>query len=104
MPASVKVEWHYPLTTGPRKPVGFHVYIGTPTVSYASPAATVLYSSGFANTFQAKLTGLTDGVVYQVGVRAYNASAEEPNVNVVSVTADSTGPGPVVSLTATAIV
>ena len=110
---SVKVEWHFPLTTGgnlaaaassPRKPVGFHVYIGIPSVSYASPAATVLYSAGFANTFAATLAGLMDGVVYSIGVRAYNASAEEPNTAFVTVTADSTGPSPVVSLVGMAIV
>lgn len=101
---SVKVEWYFPRTTGPRKPTGFHVYKGVGAVSYITPAATVLYSAGFANTFQATLAGLADGVVYSIGVRAYNSSAEEKNTAFVTVTADSTGPSPVVGLTGTAIV
>ena len=45
-----------------------------------------------------------DGVTYVIGVRAYNATAEEPNTMTVTVTADATGPEPVDSLTAVAAV
>lgn len=98
----VRVEWIYPVTRGAKTPTGFHVYIGTPTPSYGSPAATVAYSTGIMNSFVANLAGLTGGTTYQVVVRAYNATAEEPNTNVVSVTADATGPTSVDSLTGAA--
>ena len=70
----------------------------------ASPAATVLYSTGLFNTFQVNLAGLLDGKKYAVQVRAYNAFGEEQNTTAVAVTADATGPAAVDSLTAIAIV
>jgi hypothetical protein len=110
----ITVEWHYPQTArqpvnailaGRGVPTGFHVYIGTGgSPSYTTPAATVLFASGFMNTCQAKLSGLVDEMTYWIGVRAFNASGEEPNTTTVTVTADAQGPLPVVSLTATAIV
>jgi hypothetical protein len=103
--ASIKIEWYYPTTRGAKTPTGFHVYQGTGGMpDYSTVAATVLYSTGFFNMFQAKLTGLTNGTAYTIGVRAYNASGEETNTTTVTVTADSTGPNPVDSLMATAIV
>ena len=130
----IRVEWWYPATPGPRAPTGFHVYasghasygavpnIVVPgnsaavndgsvtatgkgaTPNYSTPAATVLYSAGIFNTFQSNLDSLSDGIQYTVGVRAFNASGEEQNTTVVTVTADATGPAAVDSLTATAIV
>jgi hypothetical protein len=97
----VRVEWAYANVQPAKVPTGFHVYIGSPTPNYGSPAATVSYSSAIAGSFVANLTGLTSGTTYAVGVRPYNATAEEPNTITVSVTADSTGPAPVVGLTAT---
>jgi hypothetical protein len=102
---AIRAEWVYPLTTGPKKPVGFHVYSGTTGVpNYATPAATVLFTSGVANSFVGNLAGLTNGVTYTIGVRAYNATGEETNTNTATVIADSTGPTAVQSLTATATV
>ena len=72
-------------------------------MNYAVPAATVSFQSAIAGTFVANIPGLVNGVQYLVGVRAYNGVAEENNVNVVSVKANSVGPTAVVSLTATAI-
>jgi glucuronoarabinoxylan endo-1,4-beta-xylanase len=103
---AIRVEWTYTafLTSSAKKPTGFHVYTGTGgSPSYASPAATVSYSSAIAGMFVANLTGLTGGTTYSIGVRAYNATAEEPNTTFVNVTADATGPAPVVSLTAAAV-
>jgi hypothetical protein len=110
----ITVEWHYPQTIRPPSnalfagrgvPTGFHVYIGTGGVpDYATPVATVPFASGFLNAFRAALSGLADGTAYTIGVRAYNATAEESNTTTVTVTADATGPGPVSSLTAIAIV
>ncbi len=109
----ITAEWYYPpvrtpanaIIAGRGVPTGFHIYVGVGgTPNYTTPAATVLYSSGFAGTFQANLSGLSDGTAYTIGVRAYNASAEEPNTTTVTVIADATGPTPVVGLTATAIV
>jgi hypothetical protein len=56
------------------------------------------------NTLYAIVSGLTDGVTYSIGVRAYNDSAEEPNVVVVTSIAKVAGPMPVVGLRASAVV
>jgi hypothetical protein len=96
----IRVEWAYPPPLNPAKtPTGFHVYDGIGSVNYISPVATVSWGSGIVNMFVANLSGLTGGTTYQIGVRAYNGTAEEPNTNFVTVTADTTGPGPVDSLT-----
>jgi hypothetical protein len=102
---SVRVEWAFPAVQPGKLPTGFHVYTGTGGVpNYTLAAATVGYSSAIAGSFVANLAGLTDGTVYTIGVRAFNAAAEEPNTITVNVTADATGPSPVVSLTAAATV
>ena len=72
--------------------------------NYSVPAATVLYASSIAGTFVANIGPLSDGATYAIGVRAYNATAEEPNMTTVTVTADATGPTAVLSLTAAAVV
>jgi hypothetical protein len=96
-----RVEWSYPAITSSR-PTGFHVYVGTPTPNYASVAATVAYTFGRL-TYRATLSGLSNGVVYQVGVRSYNATGEEANVATVEVTGKATPPSNVDSLTAVAV-
>lgn len=102
---SIRVEWWFPLASGPKAPAGFHVYISpAPTLSYASPVGTVSYASGIQNTFRFNSSGYSDGVTYVVGVRAFNAVSEEKNTSVVSVVAESVGPTAVVGLTATAVV
>ena len=101
----IRVEWAYNTINPSPVPTGFHVYIGTGGMpSYGSPAATVSFQAAIAGTFVANLSGLTGGTAYTIGVRAYNATAEEPNTNTVTVTAITTGPSAVISLTATAIV
>jgi hypothetical protein len=101
----IRVEWAYNTINPSPIPTGFHVYIGTGgTPSYGSPVATVSFQASIAGTFVANLSGLVNGTVYTVGVRAYNATAEEPNTNTVNVTASSVGPTAVVDLAATAIV
>jgi hypothetical protein len=100
---AIRVEWYYPPSSRPKTPTGFYVYLGTNgTPNYATPAATVAYSTGIANSFVANITGPAGGTTYVVGVRAYNVAAEETNTNTVTVTADSAGPGAVVSLTGVA--
>lgn len=100
---SVRLEWPYPVVNRARVPTGFHVYMGTGgTPDYSTPTETVSFGAGLANTFVANLSGLTDGTTYSIGVRAYNATAEETNTNTVAVTADASGPSAVVSLTAIA--
>jgi hypothetical protein len=86
----IRVRWLAP-PSGP-SPTGYRVYVGTPSIGYASPAADVATTS-------ADLTGLSDGVTYEIGVRAYNAAAEEPNATTVLVTADAMPPSAVDSLT-----
>jgi len=101
----IRVEWAYNTINPAPIPTGFHVYQGTGGMpSYGSPAATVSFAAAIAGTFVANLAGLSNGIAYTIGVRAYNATAEEPNTVTVTVTADSAGPSAVVSLTATAIV
>jgi hypothetical protein len=73
---------------------------GTP--NYGTIAATVPFSSGINNSFQATLTGLSDGVQYAIGVRASKGVAEESNTTFVLATADATGPSAFVGLTAMA--
>jgi hypothetical protein len=103
--ASIRVEWYFPPANGPKAPTGFNVYCTAgPSVSYSNPAATVPFNIGISNSFVANLTSLSGGTTYSIGVRAYNASGEEANSSMVSVTADATGPASVDSLTATAIV
>jgi hypothetical protein len=100
---SIRVEWYYPPSTGLKAPTGFNVYTGTGgSPSYGSPAAIVAFSTGIANTFVSNLTGFIDGTTYTIGVRAYNATAQESNGNTVTVTADATGPAAVGALTGTA--
>ena len=100
---SIRIEWYYPPSAGVKAPTGFNVYTGTGgSPGYASPAATVPFSTGIANTFVSNLTGFIDGTTYTIGVRAYNAIAEESNGNTVTVTADATGPAAVGALTGTA--
>jgi hypothetical protein len=104
---TIRVEWAYNTINPLPVPTGFHVYKGTGgTPNYASPAATVSFNGAIAGSgaFLADLAGLTDGVTYTIGVRAYNSTAEEPNTVTVDCAADATGPSAVLSLTATAIV
>jgi hypothetical protein len=102
---AARVEWWYPTTAGPTTPAGFHVYIGVgASPSYTSPVAIVAYSTGYLNTFKADLTGLTGGTAYSVGVRAYNATGEEPNTIAVGFTAGAAGPLAVSSLSSSSVV
>ncbi len=101
----IRVEWAYNTINPSPIPTGFHVYWGTGGMpSYLSPVATVPFASAIADTFVANLTGGTNGTTYTIGVRAYNATAEEANTNTVNVTALSVGPTAVIDLTAIAIV
>ena len=96
---TVRVEWPYPVVNLANVPTGFHVYIGTGGIpNYAMPAQTVLFNTGIANTFSANIVGLTDGNTYTIGVRAFNAAAEETNTNGISVTVNATGPSIIDSL------
>jgi hypothetical protein len=102
---AIRVEWAYNTINPSPVPTGFHVYIGAGgSPSYVTPVATVSFFSAIGGTYVADLPAVTGGIVYTVGVRAYNGTAEEPNTNTVNVTADSVGPAAVVTLTATAIV
>ena len=95
---SVRAEWFYPPPSGPRTPTGFHIYTGVGPLSYATPTTTVLFSQGIANSYVANMAGFIDGTTYTIGVRAFNATAEEMNTNAVAVTAIATGPAAVDSL------
>jgi hypothetical protein len=99
----VRTEWSYGQASGPTAPQGFHVYIGTgSTPSYSTPVATVSFNAALFGQFVANLTGLSGGTTYAIGVRAFNATAEEANTSTVTVTADATGPSAVEALTGAA--
>jgi hypothetical protein len=101
---TIRVEWAYNTINPVPVPTGFHVYKGTGGApSYGSPAATVSFQAAIAGSFSVDLTGLSDGTVYTIGVRAYNGTAEEPNTVTVNCTADAAGPAAVSTLTATAV-
>jgi hypothetical protein len=102
---SIRVEWFYAGVSRSRVPVGFNLYIGAGTVPvYGVPAKSVAYAGAVNNTFYAIVSGLTDGVTYAIGVRAFNQSGEETNLTVVTATAKTGGPMPVVGLRASTIV
>ena len=101
---SVRAEWFYPPTSGPRTPTGFHVYSGVGPLSYSTPTATVLFSQGIANSYVTNMSGFTDRTTYTIGVRAFNATAEEMNTNTAAVMAIATGPAPVDGLVGVATV
>lgn len=101
---NVKVEWSYPNPASTAQtPTGFNVYSGAGSLSYATPNTTVSYTSSIMNGFTVVLTGLTNGTTYTIGVRAYNATAEEPNTVTVTCTSDATGPTAVQCLTGFAV-
>lgn len=100
---SIRVDWAYPGIAPGSAPTGFHVYIGpSGSVNYTDPASTVVAGSALLGQYTALLKGLTNGVMYQVGVRAFNAVAEEQNTFTTSVVALSVGPEAVVGLTGVA--
>ena len=101
----IRVEWAYNTISPDPIPTGFHVYAGNGgSPSYTSPVATVSFFSAIAGTFVANIGPYTPGIVYTIGVRAYNGVAEEPNTNTVSCTPISSGPSAVVGLSGAAIV
>ena len=95
---TARVEWTVPPSSVAKTPTGFHVYLGPPAISYVSPVATVPAASVLNNSYITTLTGLSDGVTYTIGVRSFNATAEETNTYTVTVTALASGPGPVQGL------
>ncbi|WP_422932043.1 fibronectin type III domain-containing protein [Singulisphaera sp. PoT] len=97
-----RVTWSYPYQRSAARPTGFHVYAGTPSVSYATPVATV--TAADLLHYSASIAGLSDGSTYQIAVRAYSTDLagthEEANDAVVTLLADSTPPDMVDYLTA----
>lgn len=78
-PGSVDVTWAWIPKARRPEPTGFRVYVTAGTsVSYASPAATVPYARSRAG-YTARVSGLTPGSTYAVGVRSYNAAGSEAN-------------------------
>jgi hypothetical protein len=100
---NLRVVWGYANVIRDHTPDGFRVYRGTGgVVDYDTPIAVVPFSG--LSTYHADATGLTNGVAYVFGVRAYNATAEEGNVATVSGTSDASPPDAVDGLTATGTV
>jgi hypothetical protein len=101
---TVRVEWICPTSDPSNQPDGFHVYITLGSIiDYSKPATTVPWSSRRFGAFTTDTAGLTDGLLYSIGVRAYSAIGEESNTVAVTVKADGTPPSLVDSLEAVAI-
>ena len=97
-----RAEWAYPFTDPARRPTGFRVYTGPPgSVDYGTPSATVPWKGNAP--YSVDLPATADGSDVAVCVRAFNASAEDPNTLEVDYTADAVGPAPVQSLAAIAV-
>ena len=95
----VRVEWTIPGGDRSRQPLGFRVYLGTGSVpDYTLPVSTVAWSSARYGCFAAELAGLGNGSPRSIGVRSYNAVAEEQNATVLHVTPDGSPPSVVDSL------
>lgn len=99
---SMTVRWSYNPGGQGGAPTGFHVYAGTPAVSYATPAATVSHVRG-KPAYSATLAALADGAAYQFAVRAYNGTGEESNTATAAAVASSTGPAAVEALAGAAV-
>jgi Fibronectin type III domain len=100
---SIRVDWAYPRISVGAAPTGFHVYLGSGgSPDYTNPVATVVAGTALLGQYTTLIKGLTNGVTYQVGVRAFNATAEEKNTFTTSVVALSVGPEAVVGLTGVA--
>jgi hypothetical protein len=100
---SVRVDWAYPRIAAGAAPTGFHVYLGSGgSPDYTDPVATVVAGSALLGQYTTLLKGLKNGITYKVGVRAFNAVAEEQNTFKTSVVAVSIGPAAVVGLTGVA--
>jgi hypothetical protein len=97
---SIVVHWVRNPAAQAGRPTGYNLYAGSPTPNFSSPAAT-LADTG-ARDYRAMISGLTDGLAYQVVVRSFNAAGEEQNTNALTLTAVSTGPDPVDGLSVSA--
>jgi hypothetical protein len=97
---SIVVHWVRNPAVQAARPTGYNVYMGSPTPSFSSPAAS-LADTG-ARDYRAVISGLTDGLDYQVVVRSFNATGEEQNTNAITQTAVSSGPNPVDGLSVSA--
>lgn len=100
---AIRAEWTYPTGLGAQQATSFSAYVGVGTPDYATPAATVAYSSGINNAFVANIGSLSAGTTYAVVVRASNATGQESNTNSVSATTASSGPSAVQSLSSRTI-
>jgi len=99
----IRVEWTCLYGDSLRQPLGFHVYLGPGSVpNYTLPVSTVPWSVGRFGCFSADLVGPGNGAPCSIGVRSYNAVAEEQNVTVLHITPDNSPPSVVDSLAAVA--
>jgi len=98
---SLLIRWSYNTHGQGGAPVSFKVWANTGALSYAAAVkATVTYSA-FESTYEVTLTGLTAGI-YNVGIRATNATGDETNVTAIgSGVVSTTGPAVVENLVAT---
>jgi hypothetical protein len=87
-----------------RTPIGFRVYAQAGALTdYTTPAAVAPYTAGLSGNFAVEIGPLADGAAFAVGVRSYNAVAEERNTDSVRVEADASPPSPPDSLIAAPI-
>lgn len=83
------------------KPTGFKIWVSSGSISYGStPTTTTPFVDGQL-VYLVAVSGLSDGVTYNVAVRATNATADDPNTTTATVVGDAVGPPTVDSFTAT---
>lgn len=95
------VEWMFSPLSAPI-PTGFHVYMNSgSTVNFSlSPVATVPWAQR-RRTYGAVLSGLSDGVTYAFGVRAYNSIADDGNTVSTTAIGAVNAPLPIPSISST---
>ena len=93
--AAVKFK-PFPEPLGAPPTTEYRAYVGTPAVSYTSPAGTIPWVAN-QPFYTIPLAGLTPGTVYQCVLRAANAVGAEANTRAVSFTTPASAPGAPVS-------
>lgn len=99
---TARVDWTYRTLGQGALPTGFKIWLTAgPSVNYAvAPALTIAFNG--SQSFTANLTGLTDGAIYSIGVRATGASGDDLNTNAVQTTGNTVAPMDVDSFTGAA--
>jgi len=96
----LKLRWRYSTIDQEVAPTGFRIYMDSGSgFNFASPDATVAYTSGRADEFDWTSGALANGQRYRFVVRSYRTSAgETQNTDSVFEFADSAGPAAITDM------